>query len=394
MLRTLKSFAELARKILRHHKALRAGCTIGLVAILIAALYPFHAPINQVSHLSDRDGLFLGEYGSILSSAEFKTTTAQVGFCTLEFVVKPAEAFASGDIAAFSTQSDPVHFEIGQRGSDLFVIREIPDDSRHRTFAHIAVDDVFRLRNTLFIAITSGPYGTSVYLDGARVKAFPQFSFTSRDLIGRLVIGNSPVGNTSWSGYVSEIGIFEREWTEAQVLRHYADWTTSRGTGLARNDSAKALYVFNERTGGIVHNQVSLEPNLEIPKHYFVLHPQFLRAPWEEFEGNWDYLENFTINIAAFIPLGTFMSAYFSSVLRIKRPLKIAILTGLVLSLSIEILQGFLPTRDSGMTDIITNATGAALGAWLYFLLMGEERPAQVAHTTSEAIENREAVAR
>ena len=41
-------------------------------------------------------------------------------------------------------------------------------------------------------------------------------------------------------------------------------------------------------------------------------------------------------------------------------------LSGAALSLTIEILRSFIPTRYSGLTDVITNSTGTAPGARVY----------------------------
>jgi len=47
---------------------------------------------------------------------------------------------------------------------------------------------------------------------------------------------------------------------------------------------------------------------------------------------------------------------------RVKRVALMAVFLGALVSLTIEILQSYLPTRDSGMTDIITNTLGTWVG--------------------------------
>jgi glycopeptide antibiotics resistance protein len=92
---------------------------------------------------------------------------------------------------------------------------------------------------------------------------------------------------------------------------------------------------------------------------------QFLERPWSEFHSRWSYWVNVGINIAGFIPLGFFFRAYFSAIGNIKRATGLTIALGFAVSLTIEVLQAFLPTRDSGMNDLITNTFGTSLGAIL-----------------------------
>ena len=255
---------------------------------------------------------------------------------------------------------------VAQSGDDLFVIRNVVGAHQHLKSAHLAIDHVFRRGNKLLITITSGPQGTAVYLNGTLVKTSPKLSFSGKDFAGELVIGNSPVQNNTWGGQLWGLGIFDRELTTAQVLQHYDAWGTDLGAQLVGKEGTRALYLFNEREGRVVHNQVASEPDLRIPKHYFVLHKKFLEPFWREFRPNWVFAQNTILNIVAFIPLGFLFCAYFSSVRALNRPRLVAIILGGVVSLTIEILQAYLPTRESGTLDIITNTLGTASGAMLY----------------------------
>ena len=51
---------------------------------------------------------------------------------------------------------------------------------------------------------------------------------------------------------------------------------------------------------------------------------------------------------------------------RIRRPLLVALLGGFPISLTVEVVQCFLPLRDSGTTDLIANAGRTLVGALLF----------------------------
>jgi glycopeptide antibiotics resistance protein len=96
------------------------------------------------------------------------------------------------------------------------------------------------------------------------------------------------------------------------------------------------------------------------------VHEKFLEPPWQEFHNDWGYWKNVLINIGGFIPLGFFFYAYLAIAKRSDLPALTTMLLGAAVSLTIEVLQAYLPTRDSGMTDIITNTLGSGFGVMLY----------------------------
>jgi glycopeptide antibiotics resistance protein len=103
-----------------------------------------------------------------------------------------------------------------------------------------------------------------------------------------------------------------------------------------------------------------------IPERFFVLRPWFLEPFWKEFHAGWSYWENVGVNIGGFIPLGFFFCAYLTLVWRMERATMVTVALGLLVSLTIEVSQAFLPSRDSGTTDLFTNAFGTWIGVVAY----------------------------
>jgi hypothetical protein len=347
------------------HTLLTAICACILAGILVAGLLPFHAPKNAISWLQSGNGLFFGKHGSVVSAGSFGSggPTAD-GSCSLEVWLEPRRVRSSGTILAFYWPAKEVTpFALRQSVSDLKLDRGSQDRESRRT--KIYVDDVFARLKPIFLTISAGATGTAIYADGVLVKKSTSFGLSSQDLTGQFIVGNAPSTTDSWSGTVKGIAIYGRELTPSEVKQHFADWTTRKQPEAATSTGLMARYLFDEGEGKVVHNQVDSVTDLVIPERFFVLHEEFLERPWDEFRNDWGYWQDVAINIGGFIPLGFFFCAYFSAVWKVKRAIWLTIVLGFAVSLTIEVLQSFLPTRDSGMTDLINNTLGTVLGAIL-----------------------------
>jgi hypothetical protein len=202
-------------------------------------------------------------------------------------------------------------------------------------------------------------------VDSALVRVLPQFRPTAHDITGEFVIGTSPVGNGGWPGELRGLAIYQRELTAGEIARNYLAWGRNSESDPVNMQGALALYAFDERSGRAVHNRVRAGPDLHIPEHYMIFDQPLLLPVWKEYTPGWGYWRNVLLNIIAFVPLGFFVCTYLFLNSTFRKPLLITILWGGALSLIVEILQAYLPTRQSGTTDIITNTLGTAIGAML-----------------------------
>ncbi len=338
-------------------------CALVVCGMLLAGLAPFGRPRNAVTWLANENGLRLAKYGTVWSSGEFLSAAApDEASCSLEIWAQPALANASSTILAFYAPGNPLQLSVNQYHALVILKRENQYDRRHTQI--IGVPDLFQPTRPAFITVTSGPQKTSIYVDGSLVKSFPLFRM-GNDCAGKLVVGTSPVTNDSWSGDLRGLAIYERELTGDEVLRHFQTWTTNGRPAISGNDSAAGVYLFDERTGSVARDDAHRGINLYIPTRFSLLHQKFLEPFWKEFKPTRGYLEDILVNVAGFVPLGFVGFAYWSCVRRIKHPAMATVALGLAISLTIEVLQSYLPTRDSGTTDLITNTLGTFLGVQL-----------------------------
>jgi VanZ family protein len=178
------------------------------------------------------------------------------------------------------------------------------------------------------------------------------------------VVGDSPRDNDTWQGELRGLAIYHETRSGEQVAMDYEFWLHSSRPSekLIRADS---LYLFNEGSGQLVHDNGKSRIDLQIPERYVIVRQVLLESPWRAFEPTWGYVEDVAINIFGFVPFGATLYALLLAYGR-KRHAEIqAVIGGLSTSLTIEIVQSYLPTRDSDLTDVITNALGTWLGVYL-----------------------------
>jgi hypothetical protein len=337
--------------------AITALVSLGILGgILTAGVWPFHRPINRVTWLEQRNGLRFDRRGIVFSRDTLPLSADRS--CSVEMMVRATSPWQSAVMLSLYAPDGSRSASVRHSVADLVLERDgIP---------RIDIVDVFRRPGLRLIAITSGTGGTRVYLDGVLSRTAPNLRFCG-DFDGQLMLGASATRDLGWSGELWGLALYNWELDPATVGSHYSVWT-SAGERQAAGRGAIAIYLFDEHQGRMVHNRAGTGGDLDIPERYQLPHQLFLERPWSEFRRSWSYVEDVLINIGGFIPFGFWFCCYWTWIRPIKRPALTTVIAGGLLSLSIELLQSLLPTRNSGMTDLFTNSLGTYVGVVLFQL--------------------------
>jgi hypothetical protein len=273
---------------------------------------------------------------------------------------------ASGTLLEIYTPENPSQFRLMQWRDDLLIRRDYLDAYNHSKTNEVDLDHAFLNREPVTFAITSGPDGSVAYRNGMRAAGITRMGLSCEDFAGQLVLGDSAAIDNAWRGNILDLAIYDRELTSQEIASKYASWKGNQTRQEAGGEQhLVAQYAFSEGGGWNVHGQPGSAPDLYIPEIFKVPHKKMLMWPWEESHDKLE-LRDIAINIFGFLPFGFVFAAYLTWNRNVSHSLLITILCGAAISLTIEILQEYIPGRDSGILDIITNTLGTFLGALLF----------------------------
>lgn len=336
-------------------------CLGVLCVILTLGLWPFHRPANHVSWIRGRPGLRFARFGVVASSTTFGSTSPKRSSeASLEIWLQPRFIWDSSTFLAFYGSNSLPQFSMRQLQTDLSI--EVETGNRPTRTTRLEIKGIFRKGQPSFITIASGVNGARIYLNGIPIGDAPRLHISDSHFTGHLVLGDAPGQTDNWSGDLLGLAIYSRELTEAQVLHHSETWQLKGQPEIRGDDLNTALYLFNEGGGNIVRDKSFPGTNLYIPGKYKVMNQFFLEPLWTEFTTSRDYWGAAIKNVVGFIPFGFCFYMLMATQLNTRRPMTATIALGTAVSLLIEILQAWLPTRESGTTDIITNTFGTWIG--------------------------------
>ncbi len=360
----------MAQHTIFHTRILLFFFALLLTAMLIATLRPFNFfPENGVHWLSDEPGIYFDGNGVAFSDKNVELgKTKEI---TIELLLKErpgSKNWGPKDIFSLYDGISSPSLHIGEWGSRIFLYSRFEKDTDEQWYKRFRINERFPRGKNHLITVTIGENLKAIYLDG-KLKTKKKIELKNRvslEFNGRIILGNSPSGANGWWGEIKGLAIYDRMLQADEVAEHYTTHV-EKGFKKLRNKGSIVMYPFEEHTGNTVLSIVGNSNPILIPEKKSSFISALFHLPYKNMRKTYQissFSDDFVKNIFFFIPYGFLLSL----ILKIKSNigfvsiLLIVSFSGGLLSLSIEMLQLYLPTRYAGIADVVSNSIGSFVG--------------------------------
>jgi glycopeptide antibiotics resistance protein len=325
---------------------------------------------NGVNWISDRTGIHFRKYGISYTNHfndKIEDNTTESNNLSLEIAFKIEKPYRSGFNFNFAIHGGEDSNQLLMAQWHSWIIFMNGDDYAHKRKSNrIFIDTASFPDSPIFLTMTTGSHGTKLYCDGKLVQE-------KKDLTlelpsggkSRLLLGNSVYGTNPWEGDIYGFAFHRSTLTDEDIAIHFNRWSEKQNFSFAKTDKPLVLFLFNEKEGELANDYTAGNDPLNIPKEMKIWERKILVPPWQDFKFEQNNVEDILINVIGFMPLGFFLFATMNRLdgNPMKHGILITVMVCFILSLSIEIVQAWIPSRSSSMTDLISNTFGGWIGS-------------------------------
>ena len=349
-----------------------------LPALFLAGLWPFDfRPENHVSILPNAGGVrfevsstsLRSDPGGLLftpAALAYPVGAAGQKGTSIEIRLMASSEFSSclKRIVEFRDAAGAWAFSLGQWRSFFIARAFIPDQPEGKPKREIGIRGALEAGRESFVTVTSGPEGTTLYLDGnliAQNRDLRLLDETQTIEGASLYLGNSPDLACAWPGDIYGLALYSRVMSPSEVRESFGRWEGAPSScGDFPDAAAVASYRFGGSGGEIISDLSGAGNDLRMPSR-LVFKREFLEPiQFRQFN-----LEDVLLNVLGFMPLGLLWVRWVTGAFgwRPGKAVLTAVLCGFAISLAIETAQVLLPSRVSSQMDVVCNTLGALLGA-------------------------------
>ncbi len=284
-------------------------------------------------------------------------------------VVRPAFRY----VLSVSDGDDRRQLLIGQWLNWLIAMNG-DDHEGSRGVARLSADMSKTDSHQIFLTIISGQQGSSIYLNGVRFNDHARLQLYFPHRQGHkthLILGSSLHGGKPWHGDISMLAIYDVALSDADVTDHYHQWAAGRHLEEDGGPALRMYYRFDPTQTGTVRNLAADEYHLNIPVFMTILKKKFLAWPNVNQDGR-RLTRDMLVNLVGFMPLGFLLCLVLDRLEGLSGRYKGLLAVGIAFafSLSLEVVQAWIPPRDSSVLDLILNTAGAAVSVIVAHLLI------------------------
>jgi VanZ family protein len=235
---------------------------------------------------------------------------------------------------------------------------------------YMQIPQVFTDPQKTHIVVTYDFKEQCVFIDGVlrQCDGIPKGDFANWDPDCRLVIGNEVTADRPWSGEIYYAAIYDQAVGGEEIAEKYDGGIPMGGclntNGGAAHTPPLICFPFDEKKGAWVigYRDGVQSVRLHMPARLPMSTNMLQSSQPAEIIQSLGSIYNF-LHILLFIPVGAFLYRYVGArVTSAFLTATIVLIFGSLVSLGFEMMQHFLPSRNSTIIDVVANLMGVCLG--------------------------------